>query len=411
MKIRSVVEGRANVACPFVGVPRTPSFRLRVDTFIFSMVLCAWIPPHTSSHVPNRSERYHAIIRGEHGIVGFVARVGLCVLSVPYRIGVGIRNRLFDNGHRKVHKLAVPVISIGNITLGGTGKTPCVEYVARWCADHGKQVAILSRGYGSKSGPNDEAMVLEENLPDVPHLQGIDRIAIGTTAIEELEAELLVLDDGFQHRRLHRQCNIVLIDATCPLPTLRMFPRGTLREPIHQLRRASAIVITRCDVAGVVAAREQRAWLSQRFPGKSIALAEHAPTELIGVDSTMPFEELCGKTVAAFCGIGNPDSFRRTLESLGTTPTASRVFPDHHAYTRSDVEDLAKWASEQPAGTQIVTTQKDWVKLRVADLGGKPLWALKIAFRIVEGEAALHELLQTVLESCDLSEPPTTLSE
>lgn len=375
------------------------------------MVFCVWIPPHTSSHVPNRSERYHAIIRGECGIVGFVARLGLAALSVPYRIGVGIRNGLFDHRHRKVHRLAVPVISIGNITLGGTGKTPCVEYVARWCADQGVQVAILSRGYGSDGGPNDEAMVLEENLPDVPHLQGIDRVAIGTTAVEELEAGLLVLDDGFQHRRLHRHCDIVLIDATCPLPALRMFPRGTLREPIHQLRRATAIVITRCDAAGVETAREQRAWLSQRFPGKPIALAEHAPTELVGVDATMSFEELRGKTVAAFCGIGNPDSFRRTLERLGTTPSAFRIFPDHHAYTRSDVEDLAKWASEQPAGTQIVTTQKDWVKLRIADLGGKPLWALKIAFRIIEGEAELHELLQTVLESCDLSEPPTTLSD
>ena len=125
----------------------------------------------------------------------------------------------------------------------------------------------------------------------------------------------------------------------------------------------------------------------------------------------MPIEELRGKTVAAFCGIGNPDSFRRTLEQLGTTPTAFRIFPDHHAYNRSDVEDLAKWASEQPPGTQIVTTQKDWVKLRIADLGGKPLWALKIAFRVVEGEGVLRELLQTVLESCDLSEPPTTLRE
>ena len=375
------------------------------------MVLCLRMTTHKSSHVSNRSERYHAIIRGERGVVGFVVRVGLCVLSVPYRIGVCIRNRLFDNGRRKVHRLSVPVISIGNITLGGTGKTPCVEYVARWCADQGKQVTILSRGYGSKSGPNDEAMVLEENLPDVPHLQGIDRVAIGKTAIEELETGLLVLDDGFQHRRLHRHCDIVLIDATCPIQKLRIFPRGTLREPIHQLRRASAIVITRCDVAGADTAREQQIWLSERFPGKPIALAEHAPTELVGADATMSLDILRSKAVAAFCGIGNPDSFRRTLEQLGATPIAFRIFPDHHAYTRNDVEELAKWACEQPAGTQIVTTQKDWVKLRIVDLSGKPLWALKIAFRIIEGEAELHELLQTVLESCDLSEPPTTLSD
>src|SRR5207302_2950723 len=133
-------------------------------------------------------------------------------------------------------KAPVPVVSVGNLTVGGTGKTPCVEHVARFYRGHDLRVAILSRGYGSAAGRNDEAMVLEENLPDVPHLQGPDRAALAATAVEELEAELLVLDDGFQHRRLHRDLDVVLIDATWPVNRDYQFPRGTLREPAGGLR-------------------------------------------------------------------------------------------------------------------------------------------------------------------------------
>jgi tetraacyldisaccharide 4'-kinase len=163
------------------------------------------------------SERFHALVRGERrGPLASLARLGLWGASWPYRLGVRVRNGLFDRGWKTVHRVPVPVVSVGNLTLGGTGKTPFVEYVARFYRDLGVRVAILSRGYGSDAGRNDEAMVLEENLPDVPHLQDRDRVALANTAVEELEAELLILDDGFQHRRLHRDLDIVLIDATCP---------------------------------------------------------------------------------------------------------------------------------------------------------------------------------------------------
>lgn len=143
------------------------------------------------------SKRFHALVRGERrGPLASLARFGLWAASGPYRVGVSVRNRLYDRGWKRVHRATVPVVSVGNLTLGGTGKTPLVEYAAKFYRDLGVRVAILSRGYGSEAGRNDEAMVLEENLPDVPHLQGRDRASLAETAVEELEAELLVLDDA-----------------------------------------------------------------------------------------------------------------------------------------------------------------------------------------------------------------------
>ena len=177
------------------------------------------------------SEAWYAVIRGQRrGPVAMAARAGLRLASWPYGFATWARNRAFDRGWKTVHRAAVPVVSVGNLTLGGTGKTPCVEWVAKFFRERGVQVAIISRGYGAEAGRNDEAMVLEENLPDVPHLQGADRVARAATAVEELESELLVLDDGFQHRRIHRDLDVVLIDATCPPTRDRLFPRGTLRE-------------------------------------------------------------------------------------------------------------------------------------------------------------------------------------
>ena len=313
-------------------------------------------------------------------------------MSWPYRAAVRTRNTLYDCGWKRVHRAAVPVVCVGNLSLGGTGKTPFVEYVARFYRDLDVQVAILSRGYGGASGPNDEAMVLGENLPDVPHLENPDRVAGANTAVEELEAELLVLDDGFQHRRLHRDLDIVLIDATSPPHRDWVFPRGTLREPARGLNRAGAIVLTRCDQVAPERVDEIRSWLTARFPTKPVATTEHAPVELIGGRSV---EELRGEKVAAFCGIGNPAAFRRTLESLGATATAFRTFPDHHAYTRADVDDLRAWAASHDV-TAVVTTQKDWVKLRTPDLAGRPLWVVRIGVRFRDGEDALKDALRKV---------------
>ena len=345
------------------------------------------------------AEVWHALVRGSRrGPLAATARLGLRVASWPYGLAVQARNRAFDRGWKKVQRAAVPVVSVGNLTLGGTGKTPCVEWIARFFRDRDVQVAILSRGYGSEHGRNDEAMVLEENLPDVPHLQGADRVALAATAVEELEAELLILDDGFQHRRLHRDLDVVLIDATRPPACDALFPRGTLREPASGLRRAGAILLTRCDQVAASEVDAIRAWLNRRAPAVPVATTEHRPTELVDCDgATAPADSLAGKPVGAFCGIGNPAAFRATLEALGAKVADFRAFPDHHAYTRADVDALTRWAESLPADAVLVTTQKDWVKLRTPALAGRPLWAVRIGLTFRDGEEAFASVLAKVM--------------
>ena len=351
------------------------------------------------------AEVWHKIIRGDRrGLVAGMARFGLRLASWPYGFGVRTRNALYDSGWKRIERAMVPVVSIGNLTLGGTGKTPCVEYVARFYRELGIRPTILSRGYGGEAGRNDEAMVLEENLPDVPHLQGANRIELAKTAVEELEAELLVLDDGFQHRRLFRDLDVVLLDATWPPFRDALFPRGTLREPARGLRRAGAILLTRCDQVTAIELVAIRERLSKRFPGKLVATTEHRPVDLIGGEEPEPLVRLRGQPVVGFCGIGNPAAFRQTLMGLGAEVIGFRTFPDHHAYSRQDVEDLIRWSSEFASGALIATTQKDWVKLRVPELAGLPLRAVRIGLAFRDGQEEFHDTLRKCL-------PPVALRE
>jgi tetraacyldisaccharide 4'-kinase len=334
--------------------------------------------------------RWRAVVRGTaRDPAAAVLRRLLWAARLPYGVGVWWRNRRFDRGH-DVHRARVPVISIGNLTVGGTGKTPCVEYVARLLREHDYRVAVLSRGYGTEAGRNDEAMVLEENLPDVPHYQGRDRVELARTAVEESESEVLVLDDGFQHRRLARDLDVVLVDATDPWGGNYLLPRGGLREPKRNLRRAGFVVLTRCDAAGADIVRGIEDEIRTLVPGAPVAKTIHAPLELLSGSAREGTEALRGRRVGAFCGIGNPDAFRATLTSLGADVRDFRSYPDHHPYTRADVDDLRAWAIGLPADAWVVTTQKDWVKLRITDLGGRPLWAVRVGLQFVEGGAEFN---------------------
>ena len=338
-------------------------------------------------------ERWRAVVRGEAcDWSAVLLRRVLWIARGPYALGVWWRNRRFDRG-TDVHRVGVPVISVGNLTVGGTGKTPCVEYIARLLRGHDLLVAILSRGYGAVEGRNDEAMVLEENLPDVPHLQGRDRVALAATAIEELESEVLVLDDGFQHRRLARDLDIVLIDATDPWGGNYLFPRGGLREPRTNLRRARLIVITRCDSVGPNEVEQLVKAARAIAPDCPVATTIHAPMELLNGEHREEITAIRGRPVGAFCGIGNPAAFRRTLSDLGADIRDFRTFADHHPYARDDVAELNRWAATLPPDAWVVTTQKDWVKLRIADLGGRPLWALRIGLEFVDGRATFDSLV------------------
>ncbi len=340
------------------------------------------------------------LIRGEtRGLLAGVLRSILWVAASLYALGVKIRNLAFDQGWKRIERVEVPVVSVGNLTLGGTGKTPMVEWVARWFRSRGARVGLLSRGYGQVEGLNDEGRVLEDNLPDCPHLQGSDRVLLARTAIEELESQVLILDDGFQHRRLARDLDIVLLDVLEPFGTGRIFPRGLLREPIRSLRRADIVVLSRADLIDVPTRDAIRAEAERECGPLRWVSASHAPQSLIDADGrSFSLSDLQGARVVAFCGIGNPEGFRRTLAKIGVKPLGFRTFPDHHPYGRTDVDDLSRWVRDLGADLAL-TTQKDLVKLRTPNLGPVPLRALRIGLKILDGEAILDEALGSLWRS------------
>jgi tetraacyldisaccharide 4'-kinase len=314
-------------------------------------------------------------------------RVALHAASIPYGWAMRIRNRRYDRGAAEVHRADVPVVSVGNLTVGGVGKTPMVEWIARWLRASGVRVVILSRGYGAEQGAvNDEALELELALPDVPHLQNPDRAASATVAVEELASQLLLLDDGFQHRRLARDLDIVLLDASEPFGFEHVLPRGTLREPVAGLRRANVIVLSRADMMDAAAREAVRRRALSFNPAAVWCEVQHRPVALVdsqGAD--YPLEQLQGRRIGAFCGIGNPAGFRHTLEALKCQVVAWKEFPDHHNYSRDDVDQLAR--SMREAGVEaVVCTRKDLVKLRVPAIGGVPLRAVAVQLQFERGE-------------------------
>ncbi|HEX4351781.1 MAG TPA: tetraacyldisaccharide 4'-kinase, partial [Polyangiales bacterium] len=286
---------------------------------------------------------------------------------------------------------------VGNLTLGGTGKTPMVEWIARHLRRRNLRVALVSRGYGaSEETRNDEALELEQRLPDVPHVQNADRVAASRMAIEEFESQVIVLDDGYQHRRLARDLDLVLIDAAEPFGYGRVFPRGMLREPLAGLKRADAVILTRADMVDEARRAEIRHAVERHVSDAIWAEVRHAPRQLMASDGkAIALEQLHGARVAAFCGIGNPAGFRHTLEACGCQIVAMREFADHHAYTRDDVVSLARWAAE-PNVSMVVCTHKDLVKIGLDALGGVPLWALAIGVDFISGRDALEAAIDAI---------------
>jgi len=336
------------------------------------------------------------------GIWASLLRTGLCVPEFCYALVTRWRNRRFDTEKKEIHRAAVPVISVGNLTVGGTGKTPLVEWTARQLRQHDVRVAILSRGYGAEQGSkNDEALELELALPDVPHLQNPDRVASATVAVEELASQILLLDDGFQHRRLARDLDIVLLDASEPFGYDHQLPRGTLRESVKGLQRAHVVMLSRADML----AESQRAAVRQRVrklaPKALWCEVVHQPAALLSAtQGAEPVGDLSQRRVVAFCGIGNPVGFRHTLAELGCQPVAWHELPDHHDYTREDVERIESLASQHDAEL-LLCTRKDLVKLRVDEIGQTPLRALGVELKFLAGEQELTELLSKMSDEID----------
>jgi tetraacyldisaccharide 4'-kinase len=342
---------------------------------------------------------FREVISGRRrGVRAALVRAALRAGEAPYGWAVRWRNWRYDTHRAAVHRVAVPVVSVGNITLGGTGKTPMVEWLARWFAGRGVAVGIVSRGYRAAAGGlNDEAIELSQKLPGVPHVQNPDRVAGARAAIEKHGCRVLVLDDGFQHRRLHRDLNIVLVDALEPFGYGHVFPRGLLREPLSGLHRADIVVLSRSDLVDASRRSEIERIVRQHAPDVVWAEASHRAIELIDSRGSAEFLEwLRGKRVLACCGLGNPAGFRHTLSQCGCEVIGMREFPDHHHYTVRDRQELSNEVGQSNAEA-LVTTHKDLVKLDRPQLEGRPVWAVRIGIEFQRGGEQLESDLQRCL--------------
>jgi tetraacyldisaccharide 4'-kinase len=309
------------------------------------------------------------------------------------------RREAYRDGRRESVALGVPVISVGNLTVGGTGKTPMVEWIVRWCLQNGRHPAILSRGYGARPTPtsqprNDEAILLRLNLPQVPHYANPDRVAAGRLAVEA-GADCLILDDGFQHLRVRRDLNLALIDALDPFGGGRVLPSGRLREPLSCLSAADAVVLTRTEAVGKIGLQNLRQRVRALFPEKPILDAVHRPVRLTMPDGSKA-EELSwldGKSVFLFCGLGNPQGFVHTVEKLGADIVVARFLPDHYPYGRRAVTRLAEDCLRVHADS-AVTTEKDAVKIGPSWPGMIPLRVVRIEMDFSSGLDQMRKLLK-----------------
>ncbi len=357
---------------------------------------------------------YTFITTQQRGVFPTLFRILLIPLCWLYSAAVWIRNYCFMIGVIKQKRLPCTVISVGNIVVGGTGKTPASAAIAKLLQNKGFQVAILLRGYKRRSseeitvvsdGENllcsraesgDEANMLARQLTNIPIVIGKRRYFVGKTALDRFKSNILILDDGYQHRQLARDVDILTIDATQPYGTGALLPVGTLREPISALQRADIILLTRTDAVGTQVS-DLKAELNRLTPNIPILESIHQPTSLYwlnqpGKHPTMPIKNLTGKRLLAVCGIGNPKAFVATLEKYNPEAVELFAFPDHHVYTESDLLQIQQ-RMKRCSAEWVVTTQKDEQKL--ASLSTKlPIVVLAVELIITDGAAVLMETLQ-----------------
>ena len=315
---------------------------------------------------------------------------------------------------RRVH-LDRPVIAVGNLTLGGTGKTTATTYLVRRLADVGVAAGVILRGHGRRSGPScllvsdgscllasaqeagDEAVLLASLLPGRPVAVGVRREKVARLLLDETRADALVLDDAFQYFRLAREADIVLVDASHRIEDDRLFPAGTLREPHHHLARATQVWITHAELATEERVAELRAWLEQTAPGLPIVVTEHRTAEMRALtDSASPTP---GSRVIALSGLGNPQSFEFSLRRLGYE-VQPLVFPDHHRYEPRDW-DRARQAARDFGAEGVITTEKDAVKLPPPPGDLPSVHALRCELAIRDGAAVVDSLIEAVRSCLD----------
>ncbi|WP_237227468.1 tetraacyldisaccharide 4'-kinase [Rubinisphaera sp. JC750] len=344
----------------------------------------------------------HDLLSGrKRGFQASLLRLGLSFAEPFYTIGANWIRFLYNVRLKGIHRVSRPVISVGNITTGGTGKTPVTAMLVDLLKQQGHRPGIASRGYralpgeegdnpGATPAGNDEKLMLDQICPGTPHLQNRDRVKIARQLIREHECDCILLDDGFQHRRLDRQLDLVLIDALNPFGYGHLLPRGLLREPLTSLGRADLLAITRVDQASEEDLAGIRDIL-QQFTRAPIIEIAFEPTGWIDANgNSCPLDAFQGEAVG-FCGIGNPRNFRGQLERLGVTlDDADWVpFPDHYHYTVDDVEALADRLDD--SRSVLLTTQKDLVKVAPLLSANIPCYALQIQAVVRDGGEVLNQ--------------------
>lgn len=335
-------------------------------------------------------------------------------LSWVYAIVVWIRNRLFDRGVLTTAEAGVPVISVGNITAGGSGKTPVVIEIGRFLLIEGKKVAVVSRGYGRKTtgsvvvsdgtsivsdahNGGDEPMQIAAALSTAIVIVDENRVRGARRAVKEFGAEVIILDDGFQHRHLARSLDIVVMDAhRSPFDT-NLVPAGFRREPLSELNRAHCIIVTKVrneDEASVLLNNKNIVGIHYAFH------SSYAPVALkdLATGAERPLNELPGRSILAVCGIADPESFRRTITSIGGHVAELMSFPDHHRYDRRDVASILSTRNTIRAEI-ILTTEKDAVKLSAfaGALSGIPLYALVMSVQF-HRQAEFEDLILRIAQ-------------
>jgi len=342
-------------------------------------------------------QAYRRLISGQsRGIIAAVCRLSLAFLSVLYSIVVRLRNLLYSTGILKSYAVKAIVISVGNITTGGTGKTPLVIWLTKLITQKNVRCAILTRGYKTSTKKlRDEPAILTKNCPDAQVFVNPDRLEAARRAVEKFNAQVLVMDDGFQHRRLRRDLDIVTIDATCPFGYGKILPAGLLREQPSALRRAQAAVITRVDQVEPARLRQIENELRSINPRLILARSIHSPVCARGLQGVqIPLSQLRDKRIFAFCGIGNPEAFFRTLEDLGLNLLDSKAFNDHQNYNQRCLNDIYEYARYLDAEL-ILTTDKDWTKIAPASRAREiPLMYLVVELKLVEGADRLIKLIE-----------------
>lgn len=375
------------------------------------------------------------IMNNRRGVRANLLRVLLRGLSGVYGRLVALRLWLFRERFIHDHHLGVPVISIGNLTVGGTGKTPVVEMLAKALRDRGRRVAILSRGYKSKRQrklpmwrrlasmlklmpkprkprprvvsdfervrindaylAGDEPLMLARNCPGVPVIVDRDRVHGGAYAIREFGADVLLLDDGLQYLRLKHRHDIVLVDRTAPWGTGHLLPRGTLREPPQNLKRASYIFLTKSDGDS----EDVIADLRKHNQVADIIECRHRPVHLQNIltGDLLPLSELRGKYVGALSGIAVPQSFENLLRKLGAKVDVYQRFTDHHRFHEREIKQFVERCLRRDVHF-ILTTEKDFVRLPVMEATDVPFLFLRVEIEILRGRETFDKMVNLIAE-------------